>query len=660
MGPLQRFPWLWRHRILLLLIFLPVAGLAVCEIAGWPFLRPPAERLMSQRMERPVRITAPFRLHFLGSLRLQAHGLWIAAPSGFDLPHFLDAQDIALKLRYRDLRDFRHTKRLHIAALDVSRMDARLVRRSNGDATWRFGPPDPNKPAPEPPAVDILAIRQGTLTFRDPTLETDLQASFDTRAGDGEAAPVSHVQAQGVLRQRPFTGELTTLGWLPAAFEESTAGAVKARGWLTSGSLRADFDGSVKDLLGRRGIHGTVTAKGPSLGLLGQLVGSPLPTTAPFSVRGSIDKEQDTWSARVDQAEIGRSRLAAHFTYDPATKPPQLKGELSGASLYLADLAPAFGTRTVEGQPIRRQPGHLFPNRPLNLPALKNLTARVVVNLDRVDLGSAFKEPITPFKAVLTLAQGKLGLAKVDARAAGGRLTGDISVDAREKTPLWRSDLAWDGIRLEDWLKGAKTRGKGTPAAAGEKRPPYFTGTLLGRAKVVGEGRSTAEVLGSLDGDITLFVRNGTLSRLVVELLGLDVAQSLGLVLEGDQTLPVRCAVMDLQARHGVLSPKVALIDTPVTLVLADGTIDLAKESLNFRLTAKPKNVSPFTVRSPIRIRGALDAPDVAPEPGPIAARVVGGLALAFVNPLAAIIPFVDPGGTSGSHCAEALASLKR
>ncbi|MGE5493073.1 MAG: AsmA-like C-terminal region-containing protein [Actinomycetota bacterium] len=654
MGPVQRFSWLRRHRLLVILLLLPVVILAAGEIAGWPFLRAPAERLMTRQMERPVRIDAPFRIRFVGGLRLDAHGLWIAAPPEFDVPHFLDADDIHVRMRYGDLWHFRESGRLRIAVLDVGRLDARMLRNRN-DATWRFGKQETQTERPELPVVDLLGVRQGKVVFRDPELEADLNATFDTREGADAKEPATHLGVQGRFRGRPLDGELASSGWLPATAQGAGAPPVSAKGWLTYGPVRADFEGNVKDLFGQRDIAGNITVKGPSLGILGQLVGSPLPTTSPFSLQGRIEKDKDVWRAAVEKGRIGASDLAARFSYDPGAKPPRLEGDLRGARLVLADLGPAFGTRSAEGTPIRRRPGHLIPDRPLDLSSLKNLQAHVTVNLDEVDLGKAFREPIRPFKATLTLEESRLGLAKVDARTAKGRLSGDISVDAQQKTPQWRADLAWEGIRLQDWIRGAKAR-----AATGDgDRPPYFTGTLLGRAKLVGEGKSTAEVLSSLDGEITLSVRNGSLSHLVIEVLGLDLAQGLGVVLRGDEDLPMQCAVMDLHAKNGVIAPKVALIDTPVTLVLADGTVNLSRESLDLRLTAKPKNVSPFTVRSPIRVRGSFDDLKAAPESGPIAARVLGGVALAFVNPLAAILPFIDPGDSQESPCAKVLASLR-
>ena len=66
-------------------------------------------------------------------------------------------------------------------------------------------------------------------------------------------------------------------------------------------------------------------------------------------------------------------------------------------------------------------------------------------------------------------------------------------------------------------------------------------------------------------------------------------------------------------------------------------------------------------MRSPINVTGTFANPKVRPEAAPIAARVLGGIALAFVNPLAAILPFIDPGADSEqASCSEALRTLRQ
>ena len=83
------------------------------------------------------------------------------------------------------------------------------------------------------------------------------------------------------------------------------------------------------------------------------------------------------------------------------------------------------------------------------------------------------------------------------------------------------------------------------------------------RAKLKGKGRSTAEILGSLAGNVRTEVTNGTMSHLIIEAAGLDAAEALGVWFRGDDVLEMKCAFADLEANNGVLRPRVFVIDTP-------------------------------------------------------------------------------------------------
>lgn len=635
-------------RILLAVVLLLVGGVAAGELAGWSFLRAPLERFASRHLQRPVRIAAPFRLHLLGAIDVHAGALWIGAPAGFDAPHLIDARDVDLRLRYRDLLGRRDTEPLRIEGLRVANIDARLIRDARGDATWRFGPSKKEGEAAPPPRLAHLTVGTGEALIDDAPTDTRLTVKFSTEEGAAEREPSAHARIDGRLRGRPLSGKLVTRGLIPLA-EREAAAPVPVRGDIEYGGVHLAFDGGVSELWGARDLKASASARGPSLSVLGKLFGLVLPTTDPFALHGKLSKEGGLWHIDVDSATIGDSALRGRFVYNKDTTPPRLDGELGGERLVLADLAPAFGTRTPDGERAPPPAGRVLPHRKLNLPELKNMDANVAVNVDHVDLGKLFSQPIAPLKGHLRLEGKRLALRDIDATTAKGRLRGEIAIDARPQPAQWRSELQWSGIHLQDWFGGP---GKG-------RDETYLSGTLHGRSKLTGQGNAVDEVLGSLDGDVTLFIRQGRVSHLVIELLGLDVAQSLGLVLTGNESVKVSCAAADLEAKNGRLTPRVALLDTPVTLVLADGSVDLGRERLDLRLTAKPKNVSPFTLRSPILVQGSFDDPRFVPKSGPLAAKVLASLALGILNPLAAILPFVDLGEAVGPQCREALAELK-
>jgi uncharacterized protein involved in outer membrane biogenesis len=233
-----------------------------------------------------------------------------------------------------------------------------------------------------------------------------------------------------------------------------------------------------------------------------------------------------------------------------------------------------------------------------------------------------------------------LRLDGLDARTAQGALTGQLQLDGRGDTALWKADLRWSGVQLQRWLRLSRKEGE----------PPWVTGKLSGSAQLQGQGRSTAEILGSLQGSLRTSLGDGTLSHLAVEAAGLDLAQALGVLLTGDNALPVNCAVADLVATDGVLRPRTLVVDTSDSVLWMDGTLSLATESIDLRVVVAPRDFSPLALRTPLRVRGPFNAPAVTLDRNPLTGKVGAALLLALLNPLAALLPMLDPGNTEGAE----------
>ena len=230
-------------------------------------------------------------------------------------------------------------------------------------------------------------------------------------------------------------------------------------------------------------------------------------------------------------------------------------------------------------------------------------------------------------------------LKNIKAATADGELTGVMGLDGRGSKALWDANLAWNGVRLERWVKQKRADGL----------PPYISGKLNGKAILKGQGKSTAEILASLNGSIRSQLYQGAVSHLGIELAGIDIAQSIGVLFKGDDALPVQCAVIDLQAKNGVFTPRVMVVDTTDTTVWVDGSLSLATESLNLRAMALPKDFSPLTLRVPLNVTGSFAKPVVSLEKKPVGLKLAASVLLAIINPLAAVIPLLDPGDTAES-----------
>lgn len=660
------------RRIVLVTFLLAVIAISICEVLGWPFLRGPAERFTSDQLERSVRFDKPFKIRFIGGLRLELGGLHISALEKFNVPHLVEARDISLNLRYSDILNRDNAVPLRIKSLRVNDIHTYLVRNDKGEASWQLKPDDDKEPTPFP-RIETLQVIDGNAIVRDAMTQTDIKIAFDSQEGSAESKPVSHTKVNGMFREHEIKGEMRTNGLLPIATQEADAPPMDSSGWVEYGGVRVDFSGLAADLLGEKSINAKFWAKGPSLSLVGDLFKIALPTTTAFTFEGDVKREDDLLLVNIAKARVGQSDLTAKFKYDERGQVPKLTGDLNGKRFVLADLAPAFGANNEDGSVVKTREGRVFPNRPLNLPTLNRFDADIKIDLEMVDLGSAFRRHISPFRAHLTLDSGNLSLAKIYAKTADGTLAGLISVDAGDfpevdKTikqkpardmPAWRINLDWKDINLEKWLQASQARKEKAEKEGKDIPVAYVTGTLNGKTRLTGKGESTATLLSSLDGEATAYIGKGTISHLVIEALGLDLAQSLGLILKGNKSLPMQCAIVNLESKNGVFKPNVALVDTPVTVILADGNINMLKEQLDLRLIAKPKNVSPFTVRSPIKVTGSFAEPEVGISATPIAARVLGSIALSFINPLAALLPFIDPGADSEYSCADAIKEIK-
>jgi AsmA family protein len=107
----------------------------------------------------------------------------------------------------------------------------------------------------------------------------------------------------------------------------------------------------------------------------------------------------------------------------------------------------------------------------------------------------------------------------------------------------------------------------------------------------------------------------GEISELLVELAGLDVAHTLGVVVRGDKPIPIRCGLLELQGENGQMGVQTLVFDTANSVVAGEGKIDLRDEKVNIVVMPEPKKFSPLSLRSFIRVTGGFKNVSVFPDP---------------------------------------------
>ncbi len=665
-------------------------GVVACELAGWPFLRQPLERAMTRAAHVPTTLQGDVKLHLIWRPRLEVGHLHIESEPRFGVPHLVDAKQVLLAWRWSDVWRWRqHGDRLRVQALQAGELDAHLVRIADPGtegsavrtANWQLGDEPRREKDPDDdaglPRFGTLTVGQGAIVWRDAVQDVDLDIHL--RGGEGEAASAQATGYEAVFsgryRAMPLQLQVRAGGTLPLLQEpdaQNRAPWVPVRVEGTVATSRLLFDGEAAALLGSPRLQGALHFRGPSLAAVGKPLGITLPATPPFDLKGHLQHEADTWRLRASNATIGTSRLAGDLLYDRRVSPAKLSGEVTGPKLAFADLGPAVGASSGTGAKTADRPappgGRVLPQRRFDLPSLKVMDADVRMDIDEVDFGTTAMAPLRQLRTRLLLDEGVLRLEDLQTVVAGGSLKGTTQLDANASPARWEAKLDFSGIDVAGWLRGlrpASAPGKAPAATApkalkrereqarqGGDQPvqAYLTGAMSGNLQVRGAGNSTADILASLNGPIHLNLRDGTLSYLVTEAVGLDVAQALGVFIRGDRPLPLHCARFDLLARNGVIEPRLAVVDNRDSTVWITGPISLRDESLDLRVVTRPKDWSPLSLRTPITVTGTLGKPDVGIEAGRLVGRVLGAIALgAAAGPAAAILPLIEAGSKEGA-----------
>src|SRR5581483_629997 len=185
---------------------------------------------------------------------------------------------------------------------------------------------------------------------------------------------------------------------------------------------------------------------------------------------------------------------------------------------------------------------------------------------------------------------------------------------------------------------------------------------LVGRAILHGRGKSLHEIGSTAAGTLSIVIPHGDIRSAFAELLGIDAARGLGLLLTGNQDkTAIRCGVADFKAAGGVFAAQDIVIDTDKVLILGKGEVDLGPELLDLTLNGQPKKFRFFRIKSPIQLSGTLSKPKVGVKagntPGQVAIATVLGV---LATPLASVLAFIDPGLAKDADCSALLAEARR
>jgi uncharacterized protein involved in outer membrane biogenesis len=263
---------------------------------------------------------------------------------------------------------------------------------------------------------------------------------------------------------------------------------------------------------------------------------------------------------------------------------------------------------------------------------------RIVKNVDL---------PITDLYTHIVMKDGVLSLEPLKFGVAGGTLASDIHLDGSAAPLKGRFATSARHLKLKQLFPNFKTM----QDALGE---------INGDAALTATGNSPAALAATSNGEVKALVTEGTVSRLLMEAAGLNVANVVYEKLFGNRDVKINCAAADFVATNGVLESRVFALDTDDAVIDIDGNVNLRDETLDLGVHPHTKGFRIFSLRSPLYAKGTFKDPHVGVNAAALALRGGAAVGLGLINPFAALLPLLAPSNNKPLPCSQLLSQVRQ
>ena len=561
---------------------------------------------VSKATGRQLSINGDLKLDLGWISKVSANQIQFANADWSKQPQMAEIQDFEAEI---DLWQLLTKFRLVIPTVTLSQPKISLEKNSAGSANWEFraAPTGPQKRT-EFPVIEKLIIKGGIVSFDNQETKTQLELKVSEAEGAGFLEQPVKLRAEGTYQKLPLT--LTLDG---GSYENlrSSKTPYPLRINLGAGKLKATIDGNLIEPLEMKGEDVTLDIQGDDMAKLYPLIHLVFPATPPYRLKGHLKHEGDVWSFTNFTGRVGDSDLSGNLRVDTAPKRPFMKADLVSNVLNFDDLAGFVGgnpgsapeKKGSEEQKQRaaaeKNSDRIFPDQRYNLERLRSMDADVQLRAKKI---IAPKLPMDDLNAKLTLNDGVLSFAPARFGVADGQVEIFSTFDGSKRPSQVKIDARLRKLDVKRFL---------AKSSIGEKA----LGPIGGRIVLTGTGQSFRELMATASGNSFFTMSGGEISELTTRLAGLDVAHTLGVLVRGDKPVPIRCALLDLQGENGQMAVQTLIFDTPTSVITGGGSIDLRDEKVNIVILPAPKNFSPLSLRSYIRVSGGFKNISAFPDP---------------------------------------------
>lgn len=542
-------------------------------------------------------------------------------------------------------------KEISIPVLRFETPSVLLQRGEDGRNNWTFDKKD--KPSPWRLDLQRVVFTKGTVHYKDALAKADATAEIDTINAD----PLYGVswKLKGQWRGAPVSGGGKAGAVL--SLQQQTAPYPIAAD-VNLGGTRIAVEGTLTKPAALAALDMKLTLSAPSMARLYALTGIVLPETPPFTTSGhlsaTLGKDSGHYTYDKFTGKVGSSDISGHMEYQQKQPRGYLSGNVHSRLLQFADLGPLVGadsnaSKEARGLPAVQPSGKVLPVEKFRTERWTSIDADVKFKADRIV--REHQLPIAKLETDIHLKDGVLALTPLNFDWAGGTLASNVKLDGSGRTDknAIRAELKATARHLK--LKELFPTLDGLKASVGE---------INGDASLSATGDSVATLLAGSNGELKALINQGSISKLLLEQMGLNLGNVVLTKLSGDKQVKLNCMAADFAVTKGLAQTREFIIDTDDAVINVNGSVNLASEQLNLTLKPDSKGLRIITLRSPLYVTGTFKQPDVSVDKGVLALKAGGALALAVAAaPVAALLPLINTGPGKDSECGKLLAQAR-
>ena len=517
---------------------------------------------------------------------------------------------------------------VRVTRMRLEGLDILLETNAKGQGNWEFATQSGKKPETRPTGggkgeeavptaptiLPLLKEVHGTdlkLTYRDG--RTGRSMAFVLHAltlGAEDFHGPLKLAVKGVYENLAFSAN-GTLGSIDLLDRGGTPYPVALQGKAPGVSMRVE--GTVAEPLAAKGFDLSVSAQVDDLSTLAKATRTTLPALPPFNVTGTLKGGGDAFAVDHLDVKMGEIDLSGNVALDLKGKRPAVQAVLSSKRL---DLTPLLSRETKAGKgehTAAADDGRVFSPAPLPFDHLDAVDADFSLKVGRLVVD---KLTVDDIAVKGRLRDGRLKLAPVRAKLAGGTAEGTLSVEAGKLPALalkFKARQLPHGLLFE-------------PLGITEMK----TGKVDLDVDVSGSGNSIRRIMAGLDGRARLLTKGGEMDSIFPSFLMASI-KNLVPFLKSETSHTVRCAIVEFDVDEGRAKSKAIVLETDTYAIIGKGDINLADETIDIVLTPRVKTISLMKLTA-LRghIGGTLASPSVtARRTGPLrrAASFVRGVA---------------------------------